>query len=190
MNHMPTDFNDPKYRTAATAVDASFDPWQFRHRHLGPSADNVQRMLRVVGAPTLDALVDETIPGDIRQAQPLDLGPALAEPELLAKLRDVASRNRSTTSLIGQGYYGTIRPPSSKQRPGKPRLVHGLHTLSARDQPRPAGSLVQFSDHDLRPDRAQRRQRFAAGRGDRSGRSHGPCRTQLSGEDQSFLRRP
>jgi glycine dehydrogenase len=110
MNHMPTDFSDAKYRAAATAVETSFDPWQFRYRHLGPSADDVQRMLRVVGAPTLDALTDETIPSDIRQAQPLDLGPALAEPELLAKLRDVASRNRPMTSLIGQGYYGTHLP--------------------------------------------------------------------------------
>ena len=110
MNHMPTDFSDAKYRAAATAVDTSFDPWQFRYRHLGPSADDVQRMLRVVGAPTLDALIDETIPGDIRQVQPLDLGPALSEPELLAKMRGVASRNRPMTSLIGQGYYGTHLP--------------------------------------------------------------------------------
>jgi len=110
MNHMPTDFSDAKYRAAAPAVDTSFDPWQFRYRHLGPSADDVQRMLRVVEAPTLDALIDETIPGDIREAQPLDLGPALSEPELLAKLRDVASRSRPMTSLIGQGYYGTHLP--------------------------------------------------------------------------------
>src|SRR5208282_449382 len=110
MNHMPTDFSDAKYRASAPAVETSFDPWQFRYRHLGPSADDVQRMLRVVGTPTLDALIDETIPGDIRQAQPLDLGPALSEPELLAKLREVASRNRPMTSLIGQGYYGTHLP--------------------------------------------------------------------------------
>src|SRR5208282_1505546 len=110
MNHMPTDFSDAKYRAAAPTVETSFDPGQFRYRHLGPSADDVQRMLRVVGALTLDALIDETIPGDIRQAQPLDLGPALSEPELLAKLREVASRNRPMTSLIGQGYYGTHLP--------------------------------------------------------------------------------
>src|SRR5207342_135855 len=81
----------------------------FRHRHLGPSSDDIQRMLQVVGAPTLDALIDEAVPGDIRQA-PLDLGPALSEPQLLAKMRDVASRNRPMISLIGQGYYGTHLP--------------------------------------------------------------------------------
>jgi glycine dehydrogenase len=92
------------------AVETSFDPFNFRHRHLGPSSDDVQRMLRVVGAPTLDALIDEAIPRDIRQARPLDLDSALSEPQLLAKMREVASRNRPMTSLIGQGYYGTHLP--------------------------------------------------------------------------------
>ncbi len=110
MNRVPTDFNDAKYRGAAMAVETLFDPLQFRHRHLGPSSDDVRRMLQVVGASTLDALIGEAIPGDIRQAQPLDIGPALSEPELLAKMRDVASRNRPMTSLIGQGYHGTHLP--------------------------------------------------------------------------------
>ena len=85
-------------------------PSSFRHRHIGPSPGDVRRMLEVVGAPTLDALIDEAIPGDIRQARPLDLGPALSEPQLLAKMREVASRNHSMTSLIGQGYYGSHLP--------------------------------------------------------------------------------
>ncbi len=67
-------------------------------------------MLRVIGASTLDALMDEAIPVDIRQARPLALGLALSEPELLARMRGVASRNRAMTSLIGQGYYGTHLP--------------------------------------------------------------------------------
>jgi glycine dehydrogenase len=67
-------------------------------------------MLEVVGAPTLDTLIDEAIPGDIRQARPLDIGPALSEPQLLATMREVASRNRPMTSLIGQGYYGSHLP--------------------------------------------------------------------------------
>ncbi len=92
------------------AVEMPFDPFQFRHRHLGPSSDDVRRMLRVAGAPTLNALIDEAIPGDIRQERPLDLGPALSEAQLLAKMREVASRNRPMISLIGQGYYGTHLP--------------------------------------------------------------------------------
>ena len=92
------------------AVEMSFDPFHFQHRHLGPSSDDVRRMLRVIGAPTLDALIDEAIPGDIRQARPLDLDPALSEPQLLAKMREVASRNCPMTSLIGQGYCGSHLP--------------------------------------------------------------------------------
>jgi len=109
MNHAPS-FRDGKYQGAAMAVETSFDLSLFRRRHLGPSSDDVRRMLRVVGASTLEALIDEVIPGDIRQARPLELGPTLSEPELLAKMRDVASRNRRMTSLIGQGYYGTHLP--------------------------------------------------------------------------------
>jgi glycine dehydrogenase len=93
------------------AAAPSFDPFSFVQRHIGPQADDVRRMLEVVGAPTLDALVDETIPADIRQSRPLDLGPALSEPELLARMQAVASRNRPMVSLIGQGYYGTHVPP-------------------------------------------------------------------------------
>jgi glycine dehydrogenase len=92
------------------AVDTSFDPFHFRHRHLGPSSDDVQRMLGVVGAPTLDALIDEAIPENIRQARPLDFGPALSEPQLLANMREVESHNRPMISLIGQGYYGSHLP--------------------------------------------------------------------------------
>ena len=92
------------------AVETSFDPFDFRHRHIGPSPNDIRRMLDVVGAPTLDALIDEAIPDDIRQARPLDFGPALSEPQLLARMRDVASRNHSMTSLIGQGYYGSHLP--------------------------------------------------------------------------------
>jgi glycine dehydrogenase len=92
-------------------TEPSFDPRGFAQRHIGPRAEDVTRMLQAVGAPNLDSLIDEALPADIRQAQPLDLGPSLSEPELLAKMRAVAVSNRSMVSLIGQGYYGTHLPP-------------------------------------------------------------------------------
>ncbi|KTF06398.1 hypothetical protein MGSAQ_002105, partial [marine sediment metagenome] len=65
--------------------------------------------------------------------------PALSEAGLLARMKEVASKNRVMTSLIGQGYYGTVTTPRDPaQHPGKPRLVHGLYPLSARDCPRAA----------------------------------------------------
>jgi glycine dehydrogenase len=94
-----------------TMAERAFDPFNFAQRHIGPQADDMRRMLQVVGAPSLDALIDGAMPADIRQKQPLDFGAALSEPELLAKMRAIASRNRATVSLIGQGYSGTHVPP-------------------------------------------------------------------------------
>ena len=94
-----------------TVALRAFDPFSFAQRHIGPQADDVRQMLQVVGAPSFDALINEAMPGDIRQTQPLSFGPTLSEPELLAKMRAIASRNRVMVSLIGQGYYGTYLPP-------------------------------------------------------------------------------
>ena len=92
-----------------TPVD--YDPYDFANRrHIGPSPDEMRLMLQAVGAPDLDALIAETVPGSIRQGTELDWAP-LAEHELLAKMRGVAAKNRVMASLIGQGYHGTVTPP-------------------------------------------------------------------------------
>jgi glycine dehydrogenase len=83
----------------------------FARRHIGPSPSDISAMLRVVGASSLDALVDETIPASIRERTPLSIGEALSETQALQRLRQIASKNKVFTSLIGQGYYGTITPP-------------------------------------------------------------------------------
>jgi glycine dehydrogenase len=90
-----------------------YEPYDFANRrHIGPSPDEMAEMLRVVGAGSLEALIDETMPADIRQAEPLDFGPALSESGALDVMREVADRNRVLTSLIGMGYHGTITPPA------------------------------------------------------------------------------
>ncbi|HET6839098.1 MAG TPA: aminomethyl-transferring glycine dehydrogenase [Bradyrhizobium sp.] len=83
----------------------------FKRRHIGPSPRDISAMLETVGAKSLDALIAETLPSSIRQTTPLDLGPALSETEALAHMSELASRNQVFTSLIGQGYSGTILPP-------------------------------------------------------------------------------
>jgi glycine dehydrogenase len=82
----------------------------FVRRHIGPSPRDVAAMLETVGAKSLDALMNETLPAPIRQKAPLDLGPALSETEALAHMKALASQNWLFTSLIGQGYAGTILP--------------------------------------------------------------------------------
>jgi glycine dehydrogenase len=68
-------------------------------------------MLEALGSPSLDALVDETVPASLRQSEPLSW-PRLTEAQLLGRMREVAGRNRMVTSLIGQGYHGTFTPPA------------------------------------------------------------------------------
>lgn len=88
-------------------------PYDFANRrHIGPSPAEMAAMLDVVGVDSLDALIDDTIPPMIRQEQPLDFGKAKSERELLFHMRRVADKNKVLTSLIGQGYHGTVTPPA------------------------------------------------------------------------------
>ncbi|SEF60807.1 aminomethyl-transferring glycine dehydrogenase [Jhaorihella thermophila] len=88
-------------------------PYDFANRrHIGPSPAEMDEMLKVVGVESLDELIDQTIPASIRQKEPLDFGKPKSERELIWHMRQVASKNKVLTSLIGQGYYGTIVPPA------------------------------------------------------------------------------
>ncbi|WP_299043600.1 aminomethyl-transferring glycine dehydrogenase [uncultured Tateyamaria sp.] len=88
-------------------------PYDFANRrHIGPSPAEMDEMLDVVGAQDLDALIADTIPAGIRQAAPLAFGKAKSERELLHHMRVIASKNKVLTSLIGQGYHGTVTPPA------------------------------------------------------------------------------
>ena len=82
----------------------------FVRRHIGPSPREVAAMLETVGVKFLSELMNETLPASIRQKAPLDFGRALSETEALAHMGDLASQNQVFTSLIGQGYSGTILP--------------------------------------------------------------------------------
>jgi len=93
-------------------VPTAYDPYDFANRrHIGPSPAEMAGMLQAIGVDSLDALIDATVPASIRQAEALDW-PALSEHGLLERLRAVAGRNKVLTSLIGQGYYGTVTPPA------------------------------------------------------------------------------
>jgi glycine dehydrogenase len=82
----------------------------FESRHIGPSPMDIEAMLKVVGAESMEDLISQTLPASIRQKQPLDTGPALSETEALEFLRGMAARNEVRTSLIGMGYHGTFVP--------------------------------------------------------------------------------
>ncbi|MEO9778689.1 MAG: aminomethyl-transferring glycine dehydrogenase [Sedimentitalea sp.] len=88
-------------------------PYDFANRrHIGPSPEEMDQMLATVGAESVEALIDDTVPAGIRQKEKLDFGRAKSERELLHHMRLVAAKNKVLTSLIGQGYYGTVTPPA------------------------------------------------------------------------------
>ncbi|WP_026543898.1 aminomethyl-transferring glycine dehydrogenase [Arthrobacter sp. 35/47] len=83
----------------------------FSDRHIGPRPGDAEHMLKVLGYPSLDKLVDVAVPASIRIAEGLDLPHALSESEALAELRRIAARNTTAVQMIGQGYYDTVTPP-------------------------------------------------------------------------------
>ena len=82
----------------------------FADRHLGPRADDVARMLEVVGFDSLDDLMDAAVPGSIA-SRTLDLPEPLSEYDAARELRRIAAANRPAESMIGLGYHATITPP-------------------------------------------------------------------------------
>src|ERR1700723_2796832 len=82
----------------------------FARRHIGPAPRDVAAMLQALGSTSLTALMSETLPTSIRQLAPLDLGAPRSETEALAHMSELGARNQVFTSLIGQGYSGTILP--------------------------------------------------------------------------------
>jgi len=67
-------------------------------------------MLATIGAPNLETLIEQTLPPGIRYRRALNLEPAHSEIAALHRMAELANRNRSMTSLIGQGYHGTLTP--------------------------------------------------------------------------------
>ena len=82
----------------------------FSPRHIGPTHDEIQQMLAVLGISSLDALIDKTVPQAIRSQQPLNLPKPLSENAALAQLKQIASKNQVFRSFIGMGYHDCITP--------------------------------------------------------------------------------
>jgi len=83
----------------------------FAHRHIGPSPQEIQQMLDLLGLSSLDDLIDQTVPQAIRISHPLQLPPEVSEYTALGKLKEIASKNQVFRSFIGMGYSDCITPP-------------------------------------------------------------------------------
>ena len=82
----------------------------FARRHIGPSDSEVEQMLTVLGASSLEEFIRSAVPEQIRSREPLHLAPALTEEGALAALSSIASKNKRFRSLIGMGYSDTVTP--------------------------------------------------------------------------------
>ncbi|EGQ8058066.1 aminomethyl-transferring glycine dehydrogenase [Vibrio parahaemolyticus] len=83
---------------------------EFVGRHNGPKLSDQQKMLEAINAVSLDALISETVPANIRLEQPMTLAEAKSEADMLATMKQFAKQNQVKRTFIGQGYYNTLTP--------------------------------------------------------------------------------
>lgn len=82
----------------------------FALRHIGPRENDLQHMFKTIGVDSIDQLIYETLPDDIRLKSPLDLEPAMTEYEYLNHITQLGSKNKVFRSYIGLGYHPAIVP--------------------------------------------------------------------------------
>jgi glycine dehydrogenase len=82
----------------------------FALRHIGPNENELQHMLKTIGATSLDQLILETIPEDIRLKKPLNLAPAMSEYEFSNHIAELGNKNKVFKTYIGLGYNQAIVP--------------------------------------------------------------------------------
>src|ERR1700675_3555374 len=98
--------------TTIKHVEAAIPPAEsFVPRHVGPDERDVAEMLKTLGFPSLDALIDATIPRNIRLRDGLALPPGMTELEVLTYFRSLAAKNQVFRTFIGMGYSDCVTPP-------------------------------------------------------------------------------
>ena len=82
----------------------------FALRHIGPRENDLQHMFKTIGVESIEQLVYETLPDDIRIKAPLQLEPALTEYEYFNHISQLGNKNKIFRSYIGLGYHPAIVP--------------------------------------------------------------------------------
>jgi glycine dehydrogenase len=83
---------------------------KFVNRHIGPREKDIEEMLQIIGVQSLDELIDQTIPSNIRLEKPLNFSSGLTEREYYRKILKLAKKNKVFNTYIGMGWYDTITP--------------------------------------------------------------------------------
>mgnify|MGYP000515613045 CR=1 FL=1 len=87
----------------------------FQRRHIGPNENDQKQMLDVIGVDSLDQLINETIPEDIRLQGVLHLDAPMSEYEYLNHIEELSKKNKVFRSYIGLGYHEAIVPSVIKR---------------------------------------------------------------------------
>ena len=82
----------------------------FLNRHIGPRQDEIKTMLNSIGLNSIEELIDETIPKNIRLNKDIQLEPAMSESDYLRHLKKVSSKNKVFKTYIGLGYNRSYMP--------------------------------------------------------------------------------
>lgn len=82
----------------------------FKLRHIGPRESDHKEMLKTIGADSLEQLINQTIPENIRLKNGLDLDIAMSEQDYLTHIHDLSLKNKVFKSYIGLGYHPSILP--------------------------------------------------------------------------------
>ncbi len=83
---------------------------QFAFRHIGIRKQDLEHMFQTIGVDSLEQLIDETIPADIRLKEPLTLDAPVSESEFLSHLQVLSKKNKVFKSYIGMGYHESVTP--------------------------------------------------------------------------------
>lgn len=123
------------------------------YRHIGISEQDEEKMLRKIGVKSLDELIDKTIPANIRLKEPLALPKTMTEYEFGQHIAGLAAKNKLYTTYIGMGWYNTITPAVIQRNVFENPVWYTLYSLPDRSLTRPPGSLDEFPDCRIRPQR-------------------------------------
>jgi glycine dehydrogenase len=83
---------------------------RFVTRHLGPRENEIKEMLDFVGVSSMEELIEQTVPENIRLTEPMKLKEGLTERKYFRQILNIAGKNKVYNTYIGMGYYDTITP--------------------------------------------------------------------------------
>ena len=82
----------------------------FSKRHIGLNEEDKRKLLKKLGYGTMDKFINDVVPQNIKRIAPMKIEKELSEKQLLSKIKEYASLNKTMISMIGQGFYSTHTP--------------------------------------------------------------------------------